>query len=447
MSSKVRVTRWIVAALIFPASLALAPAVASATTAGVEGGVIVVEDTQGIADDLTVESAGSNEFGPTIRIDGATPGAGCTAAAGGEAFCPDGTGPDGTGTPHSMRFTLGGGVDDVSLQRNIDTGLDAVDVTFDTGPARDEVELRARGRFLILTGEGDDLVRFVTGSGTQEEATVDAGAGNDKVELTSNQSVGDTVDGGPGASDRVSYAGRSAGVTIISDPAQSSGSSGEDDHLSNFEILQGGSGPDTITGGAGNETLEGGSGTDTITAGAGTDTLVGGPSAGDILLGEAGNDTLKTEDGVKDARANCGFDSAGGGDTAIIDSVDPHPNLTGGPTLFRPVLGGSRNCETVMRQPRGQRPLVVLTRVHASRAVSVRASCARPGGCHGTLRVLGRARRSLSAPKPLALAKGRSRTYRLPLSVGSLPRAARIVARGRDRKGRELETSVVVPKR
>jgi hemolysin type calcium-binding protein len=447
MSSNVRVSRWIVAALIFPASAAIAPAVASATTARVEGGVIVVEDTQGIADRLTVSAAGSNQFGPTIRIDGAAPGDGCIPAAGGEAFCPDGTGSDGTGTPNSMRFVLGGGADTVSLQRTIDTGLDAVDVSFDTGPAKDEVELRACGRFQISTGDDDDVVSFRGVVCGQEEATVDAGAANDKVELAGNQNVGDTVDGGPGVSDRVSYAGRGAALTIISDPTQSSGSSGEDDHLSNFEILQGGSGPDTITGGAGNDTLEGGSGLDTLTAGAGTDLLVGGPSAGDILLGEGGNDTLKTEDGLKDARANCGLD---GSDTAIIDSVDPDPNFVNkGGTFFnpilKPILGGSRNCEKVARQPRGQSPLVALTRAHASGAVSVHASCERPGGCHGTLRVLGR--RSLSDPEPLDLAKGQSRTYHLLLNVGKLPRGARVVAHGRDRKGRELESSVVVRKR
>ena len=426
MSSTVRATRWIVAAFIVPASAALAPAVASATTARVQGGVIVVEDTQGIADSITVSSAGSNEFGPTIRIDGATPGAGCTAAAGGEAFCPDGTG-DGTGTPNSMSFTLGGGADDVTLQRSINTGLDAVDVTFDTGPGKDEVDVgTARGRFLFMTGTEDDIVHFSGGgSGTQEPATVDAGAGNDKVELAGNKNVGDTVDGGPGIADHVSYAGRTATVRMISNPDRPSGSVGtsgnalgENDRLSNFETMTGGSGRDTITGGAGN------------------DTLIGGPGR-DGLKGNAGNDTLNTNDGEVDLVASCGLD---GSDTAIIDSVDPNPNAAP-----NQVLGLSRNCETVMQQPLNQRPLLRLNRVRAGEhAVSVRASCTRPGGCRGTLLLVNDRRRALSARKRFTLAKGRSHTYRLRVTVGSLPRRAQVLARGHDRKGRKLESSVVV---
>lgn len=430
MSSTARAKSWVAAALMFPASAALAPAVASATTAEIQGGVIVVEDTQGIADSITVSSAGSNEFGPTIRIDGATPGAGCTAAAGGEAFCPDGTGSDGTGTPNSISFALGGGADDVTLQRSINTGLNAVDVTFDTGPAKDEVDVgNARGRFLIMTGTEDDIVHFSGGgSGTQEPATVDAGAGNDKVELAGNANVGDTVEGGPGTADHVSYAGRSATVRMISNPDRPSGSVGtagnvlgENDRLSNFETLTGGSGSDTITGGAGD------------------DTLIGGPGR-DGLRGNAGNDTLNTNDGVVDLVANCGLD---GSDTAIIDSVDPNPNTTP-----NQVLGLSRNCETVMQQPLNQRPLARLTRVRAGKhAVSVRASCARPGGCRGTLLVVNKRRRALSARKRFTLAKGTSHTYHLRLTVGSLPRRAQVLARGHDRKGRKLESSVVVGKR
>ncbi len=422
-----RAARWIVAAFAFFATAALTPAVASATTARVDGGVIVVEDTQGISDDITVSSAGSNESGPTIRIDGATPGTGCTPDAQGDAFCPDGTGATGTGTPHSMRFALGGGDDEVTLSRTINSGLDAVDVTFDTGAGEDEVDVgTARGRFLIATGSEDDLVHFSGGgSGTQEPATVDTAAGNDKVELAGNLNVGDTVDGGAGTADHLSYFGRSAAVTVVSDPTQSSGRTGENDHLSNFETLEGGSGADTVIGGAGNETL------------------IGGGGAGDILRGNGGNDTLNTNDGLKDARAECGLDGA---DIAIIDSVDPHPNVTGGPTFFRPINGGNRNCETVMQQPLGKPPLARLSRVRATDdTVTVRLSCESRGGCEGTLLVIDERIRTLSERERFDLDKGDSETFRLDLKVKNLPDEARVLAEGRDRKGRRLESSVAVP--
>jgi hypothetical protein len=418
--------RWPVAILMFLAGAAIVPAAASATTASVSGGVILVEDTEGIDDEIDISSAGSNEFGPTIRIDGAEPGAGCTPDAQGDAFCPDGTGADGTGTPSSIRLALGDGDDEVVLRRNINTGLDDVDVTFDTGAGEDTVELRARGRFLILTGPEDDTVTFTSGgSGTQEAAGVDTGGGNDTVELVGNAQVGDTVDGGPGDADHVSYDGRpvTPNLRIRSNPDRPSGRVGttanrlgENDRLANFEVLEGHSGRSTITGGPGDDTLIGNGGRDG-------------------LRGGDGDDRLDTNDGVVDLVAVCGLDDD---DVAIIDSVDPNPNAV-------PVLGLSRNCETVMQQPRGQRPLAFLSQVRErDDLVSVRLRCVRRNGCRGSLVVADRRRRRLSERETFDLGNGDSQTYRLSLNVGSLPRGAQVLARGRDGRGRKLESSVVI---
>jgi Ca2+-binding RTX toxin-like protein len=324
-----------------------------------------------------------------------------------------------------MRFVLGDGDDEVSLRRNINTGLDEVDVTFETGPGEDEVDLDGRGRFLVLTGSENDLVHFDTGSGTQEAATVDTGGGDDTVELVGNANVGDAVDGGPGDADHVSYAGRpvTPNLRIRSNPNQPSGRVGtlanrlgENDRLANFEVLEGHSGRSTITGGPGDDTLIGGAGRDG-------------------LRGKDGDDTLNTNDGVLDLVAVCGLD---GNDVAIIDSVDPNPNNI-------PVLGLTRNCETVMRQPHGQRPLLILTRAHERRdAVSVRARCVRRNGCRGSLVVTNRRRRAISGTERFSIGNGESETVRLSLDVGRLPEGAQVIARTRDGKGRVHESSTVL---
>ncbi|WP_316977296.1 tandem-95 repeat protein [Shumkonia mesophila] len=89
--------------------------------------------------------------------------------------------------------------------------------------------------------------------------TINAGAGNDVVDLTSEQyAVGDvTIDGGAGN-----------------------------------DVLWSGGGNDTLLGGEGNDKLYGGAGSDALDGGTGSDTLDGG-SGTDILTGGAGNDTLK----------------------------------------------------------------------------------------------------------------------------------------------------------
>ncbi|MBE0532069.1 MAG: tandem-95 repeat protein, partial [Rhodospirillales bacterium] len=94
---------------------------------------------------------------------------------------------------------------------------------------------------------------------------INAGAGDDVVDLTSERyAIGDvTIDGG-------------AGNDVL-------WSGGGDD------VLLGGEGNDRLYGGAGDDRLDGGTGSDTLDGGSGSDILVGG-AGNDILRGGAGED-------------------------------------------------------------------------------------------------------------------------------------------------------------
>ena len=87
------------------------------------------------------------------------------------------------------------------------------------------------------------------------------------------------------------------------------------------DMLDGGTGADTLIGGAARDRLFGGNGNDTLTGGGGDDELDGG-KGDDLLQGGAGNDTLSVAYG-----ADAGLDTLQGGDG---DDVFSYGAVTGG---------------------------------------------------------------------------------------------------------------------
>jgi Ca2+-binding RTX toxin-like protein len=152
---------------------------------------------------------------------------------------------------------------------------------------------------VLRGGDGTDTLRGLGGAdtlyGDAGNDTLEGGDGDDVFDEGDDANGGDSFAGGAGV-DAVTYAARSASVTVSVDGVANDGQGESDNVGSDVERLVGGSGDDTLTGGAGHETLEGGPGADTLSGGAGDDILEGG----------AGTDDLDCGDGVDFC-----FDSAG----------------------------------------------------------------------------------------------------------------------------------------
>ncbi len=141
--------------------------------------------------------------------------------------------------------------------------------------------------------------------GAAGTATIDLAGGDDSYSDTVK--LASDVRGGAG-SDTISYAGRSAPVTVTLDDKPDDGESGEKDNAhSDIESIVGGSGNDRLVGTAGANLIGGGAGDDVIDGGGGADTLVGG----------AGTDTISARNGAVDT-VDCGD----GADTVVGDAND-----------------------------------------------------------------------------------------------------------------------------
>ena len=159
----------------------------------------------------------------------------------------------------------------------------------DGGPGNDELN----------GGAIDDTLR---GGGGTDTLNGNAGADILTDDDTSGAANKDTMNGGAD-NDFVSYATRTAGVTVDLADNAGDGETGENDALSGFENVSGGAGNDRLLGDAGPNILAGGpgddeangrDGVDSISGFDGNDTLIGGPGRDDIEGGE-GNDTLRLE--------------------------------------------------------------------------------------------------------------------------------------------------------
>jgi hypothetical protein len=228
----------------------------------------------------------------------------------------DATGPLGTiwiGGPGNDRINGGAGDDELN------------------GGAGDDSLSGHNGSDLADGGEGDDLL-----SDTGEETLADTlrgGPGAD-VLITTAGSTADVFDGGPGIDSFTMLApGNPAPPLYVNLSEGIAGTGGEQDTLNAIEdVSQAGSyalsddpvapNPATITGTAGVNLITAGPGADTINPGAGNDLV----SAGD------GGDVIDTRDGYED-RVTCG----NGNDSVQADTLDS--------------LGD--DCETVTRTDAG----------------------------------------------------------------------------------------------
>ena len=198
-----------------------------------------------------------------------------------------------------------------------------------TSAAGDVEQVRGGGGNDTITGSNNaDTLSGGGGNDTLDgllgNDVLNGEAGNDTfLESGTVPSGADVFNGGPGV-DTVSYASRTAAVTIRMDNALADdGESGEGDKIaSDVENATTGSGNDSITGSSAANTLDGGSGNDTISGGAGDDSIVGGLGT-DTLDGGSGNDTFK------EGSANSGADTiTGGAGRDLADYADRTVGVT-----------------------------------------------------------------------------------------------------------------------
>jgi Ca2+-binding RTX toxin-like protein len=165
-------------------------------------------------------------------------------------------------------------------------------------------------------GPGDDVLH-PTGSSNHQ---LDGGGGRDSLfggestdVLTDGDGSGasdpDHLDGGPG-DDTVSYAHRSAGVTVDLGLG-SGGEPGENDAIVGIEQVSGGAGSDRIRGTDGIDWVFGRGGDDVIEALGGNDLIEAG-AGDDVVDGGAGDDSIDGESGLDVATCGEGEDTVFG---------------------------------------------------------------------------------------------------------------------------------------
>ncbi|MGR3714865.1 MAG: Hint domain-containing protein [Shimia sp.] len=167
----------------------------------------------------------------------------------------------------------------------------------DGGAGSDSI-IGGSGNDQILGGDGNDFL-----SGGRGFDTIDGGAGRDEIWVTDNHEYAD-VTGGEGSDDwdvlgfsnwessqgvDVNFTGNEAGKFEFAGTA-AYGEFREIEHIittdyddtvdasasTDYMVIEGGDGNDSITGGSGDSEIYGGAGSDTLTGGAGEDKLVGG---------------------------------------------------------------------------------------------------------------------------------------------------------------------------
>ena len=178
----------------------------------------------------------------------------------------------------------------------------------------DTIEFGANG-IALAAGQKPD----VTGVGTVQSFSVDAGGGNDVVSGLGLGGLGGvftsplTIEGGTeddtltGGNGDDTIDGGDGGDTINGRLGQDvlEGNVGDDD-------ANGGDGKDTVSGGDGGDVVSGGDGEDAIDAGKGDDAINGG-KAGDTVAAGAGNDVLRGGRGDDDLDGGPGNDQLRGG--------------------------------------------------------------------------------------------------------------------------------------
>ena len=465
------------------------PAVAGASTAGVQGGTLLVTGGGGERNRLAVSVSGSSlrvsDSGATLQ-----PGAGCARSDRG-VLCPaaglteivadagdrgdrvtlsrsvtlrsrlrggtgddtlvGGGGPDeldgGTGrdavsyagAPGSVAVTLAAGADD-GLPGEGDSVL-AVETIYGSsfgdaltgGGAGERLEGRGGGDRIDGAGGNDAIAG---GSGAD---AMSGGLGNDVLVASSFDDGRDVLAGGAG-SDRADYSRRAGGVVADPDGRADDGAlEGVRSATGLVPAIAGLASPEadmvlpdveSLRGGRGNDVLAGGASGGTIDGRAGTDVVAGGPGT-DRLIGGAGFDRLLARDGRAD-RLDCGTQI----DRVFTDTAD------------RP----GADCE--QRSPSFAVLLAAVTRTLAGDGVRIRVTCPAQAArrCVGAVRLITvrRLRTPLGRTRPVTLGAARFNApagtpVEVDVRLTDEGRAAldrlggatrvRVAARGRDEAG------------
>jgi Ca2+-binding RTX toxin-like protein len=189
-------------------------------------------------------------------------------------------------------------------------------VTLLGGPGNDTL-VGGNGGDLLTGGAGND--RELGGAGADE---LGAASSNDPFDdagrnLLIGGSGGDTFTSGAGYA-TVSYADRTAAVSVTLNGLNDDGATGEHDNVAaDIEAVIGGSGADVISAAA--VVLSDKAVSHRFSGGAGADKLSGGPVA-DVLLAGGGKDVLKGLDGGDDLRGGPADDKLYGGEG--VDALD-----------------------------------------------------------------------------------------------------------------------------
>ncbi len=177
----------------------------------------------------------------------------------------------------------------------------------------------------IYGGDGNDTLAGGTNSDTMY-----GGAGDDRFVINPGDGS-DTLVGGAGE-DRVDFSGFTTNVTanFSGTGSGSVSSSAGTTTFSQTEVLQTGSGNDTINGSGGAEIIETGAGNDRFFGGGGTDLAYGG-AGNDSFDGGADSDTLFGGDGNDTLLGSAGTDLLSGGDGRdLLEGGDANDTLIGG---------------------------------------------------------------------------------------------------------------------
>jgi Ca2+-binding RTX toxin-like protein len=199
---------------------------------------------------------------------------------------------DATGLPIRCMVLGGEGNDTINLG--------AMDDTCQGGAGNDTIS--GGSGFDLLQGlSGNDLLR-----GDGQSDTLIGGAGDD----TLNGGRGaDVLDGRTGR-DTADYRDQTQSVIASLNGVADDGRVGEGDNvMTTIEVVEGGSGNDTLLGATGNDQLDGGEGNDVLQGRQGNDTLIGG-GGNDLLVGATGNDLLDGGTGADTLSGGGGVDMA-----------------------------------------------------------------------------------------------------------------------------------------
>jgi Ca2+-binding RTX toxin-like protein len=245
-------------------------------------------------DDLLQGNAGDD----TLDGGGGDPGSDTLEGGDGRDTLTGGPGDDSQVGEAGADTLSGGGGSDAA-----DGGEDGD--TVEGGPGLDD----------LSGGPGDDLVRGADAAGIGGDGAdlIKGGEGNDGL---SGEGGDDTLTGGDGAdvlaggvgSDRGTYEGALAPVSVTLDDRANDGRAGEGDNMaSDVENVTGGDDENTVEGSDAENRLEGGRGED----------YVDGAGAGDLLAAGASGDSIRSRDNVRDL-VQCGE----GPDFVIADRQD-----------------------------------------------------------------------------------------------------------------------------